>query len=238
MKPYKTVIVDDEAHALSTLSSYIEKTPTLSLNGIYENPLDALETLSGANPPDIAFLDIDMPELSGLELANLASSKIKIVFISAYPQFTLQAFNVFAAGYLLKPYSFETFYKLVQKICPPPDPLPNSSTKPVFFKANVKGKYIRLMSDAIIYIEAMLNYVKIYTQKDDRPVVIYLSMKEAESKLGNTFLVRVSRSFIVNTADIESVNANTITMVNGKQIRIGQLYKSDFYKYLNSNSMS
>jgi len=238
MIQYKAIIVDDEAHALATLSTYIQKTPNLSLCGAYENPLDALEVLSGNQPPDIAFLDIDMPELSGLALADLAGSDVHIVFISAHEQYSLAAFGVNASGYLLKPFSFENFLKTVQNVssrmAKVKIPVP---ADPFFFKTSIKGKYIRIMSDQIIYIEAMLNYVKIYTTSSETPKVIYLSLKEAETKLEGTHLVRVNRSFVINTIFLELVDGNSLTMSNGKKIGLGPSYKTSFNTYLKSNTI-
>jgi len=238
MRQYKTIIVDDETHALATLGSYIEKTPNLVLYRAYENPLDALAILSGNQPPDIAFLDIDMPELSGLALADLANSDVRVVFTSAHEQYALEAFGVHASGYLLKPFSFEKFLSTVQKVCKRIDKEEISvADKPAFFKVSVKGKFIRIMIDQITFIEAMLNYVKIHTTGSDAPKVIYLSLKEAETKLRGTHLIRVSRSFIINTIFLETVDGNSLTMSNGQKIGLGPSYKISFYTYLKSNTI-
>ncbi|WP_449436746.1 LytR/AlgR family response regulator transcription factor [Pedobacter steynii] len=238
MRQYKAIIVDDEVHALDTLRSYIQKTPSLRLGGSYENPLEALEILSGNQPPDIAFLDIDMPELSGLVLAKLTSSKVQVVFTSAHEQYALDAFGVNAVDYLLKPFSFERFLITVQKVCKKITKAETPITSmPLFFKANVKGKIIRIMSDKITYIEAMLNYIKIYTIISETPKIIYLSLKEAESKLGGTNLIRINRSFVINTTFLEVVEGNRITMSNGERFIVGPSYKTSFHAYLNANTI-
>lgn len=236
--PYKTIIVDDETHALDTLRRYIEKTPDLELIGIFENPIEALATLSGPKPPQIAFLDIDMPELNGISLAELTDSHVEIVFTSAHQQYALEAFGLQVSGYLLKPFSFETFFKTVRKVCSRISPTaPQAASKPLFFSVSSKGRYIRIMSEDITYIEAMLNYVKIHTISSENPKTIYLSLKEAATRLGGTHLIRVSRSYVINTVHLEIVEGNTVVMSNGKKITIGPHYRNAFYDYLAASSV-
>jgi len=233
---YKTIIVDDESHALDTLRRYIEKMPDLALTAAFENPIEALAVLSGPQPPHIAFLDIDMPELNGLALASLTSSNVEIVFTSAHQQFALEAYGLQASGYLLKPFSFETFCKTVQTVC---NRISTTATPaaslPLFFSASSKRSYIRIMSDDIIYVEAMLNYIKIYTVNSENPKIFYLSLKDAASKFSGTRLIRVSRSFIINTVHLEMVEGNTAIMNNGKKISIGPNYRNTLHNYLASN---
>ncbi|RYE55274.1 MAG: response regulator transcription factor [Sphingobacteriales bacterium] len=235
--PYKTIIVDDESHALNTLKRYIEKMPDLILTGAYENPIEALTILSGPEPPQLAFLDIDMPELSGLALAELANQQVEIVFTSAHQQFAMEAFGLQVSGYLLKPFSFESFYKTVHKVCSRISPeTPAKGPQPLFFSASSKGKYLKIMSEDILYIEAMLNYVKIYTLKNESPKIIYLSLKQATTRFGGTHLIRISRSFVINTVHLEIVEGNTATMSDGKKIVIGPTYRDALYQYLKMSS--
>lgn len=238
MTPIKAIIVDDESHALDTLKRYIAKTPNLELTGIYDSPVEALRILSGPKAPQIAFLDIDMPELTGLDLAVLASQHVQIIFTSAHEQYALEAYGLQVSGYLLKPFSFELFYKTVQNVCARISP-PNQSlnSQPLFFSANAKGRFIKIMSDDIIYIEAMLNYVKIFSTSSEYPKTIYLSLKEAAATLGGSHLIRVSRSYVINTVHLEIVEGNTAVMSDGKKILIGPNYRKAFYKYLASNSV-
>lgn len=235
---YNTIIVDDESHALATLQRYIEKLPTLQLIGVFENPLEALQVLTGNEPPQIAFLDIDMPELNGLALAELAANKVEIIFTSAHDQYAMDAHGLQVAGYLLKPFSFESFVKTVQKICDRISPDEKESrSRPLFFSASLKGRYVKIISEDILYIEAMLNYVKIFSSSDDNPKVIYLSLKDAEAKLGEKHFIRVSRSFVVNAVHIEIVEGNLITMSDGKKINVGPNYRTPFHCYLRANSL-
>ncbi|MEJ2881399.1 LytR/AlgR family response regulator transcription factor [Pedobacter sp. GR22-6] len=239
MKIYKAIVVDDETHALDTLSEYINKSPNLALSGCYENPLDALNIMTGSNAPDVAFLDIDMPELSGLSLAEMANSGIQVIFVSAHEKYALEAFNLHPAGYLLKPFSFETFLKTATHVCRLLSNTPHLPVnKPIFLKASVKGTYIQVMSQEIKYVEAMLNYVKIYTTSSESPKIIYHSMKSVERKLGGTNVIRVSRSFIINTVFIKLVEGNRVILKDGTDVSIGQSYKDNFFSYLDSNTLN
>jgi DNA-binding LytR/AlgR family response regulator len=235
---YRTLIVDDESHAITTLQRYIANTPDLILTGSFENPIEALEELSKPNPPHIAFLDIDMPELTGLALANLIEGRVEIIFTSAHQQYALEAYDLQASGYLLKPFSFEAFLKTVRKVCSRINPSStNPKSQPLFFSTGTKGKLIRIMSDDILYLEAMQNYVKIYSSKNSNPRVIYSSLKEASASLRETNLIRVNRSIVVNTVFVEMVYGNTITISNGQEFQIGPKYRIAVHNYLRSNTI-
>ncbi|RZJ76926.1 MAG: response regulator transcription factor [Flavobacterium sp.] len=233
MIQYKTIIVDDEPNAIVNLTEFIHKTQNLTLAGTYGNPLEALDILASTAAPDIAFLDIDMPELSGLALANLAGRYTQVVFVSGHPQYALDAYDLHAAGYLLKPFSFETFLDTVQHVCGilarPRSPYPS---EPLLFKTSIKGKYITLLSQDIIYIEAMGNYVKIQTIGSEHPKIVYLSLKQAVAQLKETNMIRVSRSYLINTVYMEAIDGNTIVLKNNKSIDVGPTYRSDFQDYI------
>lgn len=235
---YTTITVDDDAHALKTLRRYIEKIPQLKLTRSFEDPVAALAVLSGEEPPDIAFLDIDMPELSGLALAKLTGSRTEIVFTSAYGQYALDAFDLHVSGYLLKPFSFEAFHKTVQKVFSRiPAPVPLQAAGPLFFNASSKRRYFSITSGSILYLEAMSNYIKIYTSASEHPKVVYLSLKAAAAKLAGTQLIRVSRSFIVNLSHVEFLDGSTLLMAGGRKIRIGAAYRDAVQTQLNSRTL-
>jgi len=236
MTPYTAIIVDDEAHAIFSLSKYVEKTPNLHLSGTYENPLEALNVLTGPTPPDIAFLDIDMPELSGIALAALTERNTQVIFVSAHSQFALDAYGVHAVGYLLKPFSFETFIKTVKHVCAKIDRSSKpTSIDPLLFKTSIKGKYITVLSKEIIYIEAMGNYMKIYTKNSDSPIVVYLSLKQAVLKFTDSTMIRISRSFLINTLYVNAIDGNRIKMNDEKYIIVGPTYRSSFQQYVSTH---
>lgn len=229
---YNVIIVDDEFHAIDTLCQYIERVPNLALIGTYENPLKALEILGSLQSPQIAFLDIDMPELSGLTLAENIRSDTHVIFTTAHEQYALNAFGLDASGYLLKPFSFEDFLKTVQKVCIRINKSDQLVSKPLFFNGNSKGRYIKIMSDDIIYLEALLNYTQIYTTTKSSAHVIYLGLKEVGPELFGTNLIRVHRSFVINTSHLELIEGNRLTMSNGKVITLGGNYREAFFAYL------
>lgn len=230
-------IVDDESHAIETLTSYIQKAPGLELLGSSTNPLEALELINSTVHPDITFLDIDMPQLSGLDLAGLINDRTRVIFTTAFPDYAVGAFEKNAADYLLKPISFERFLNSVKKVSSHIKPHnPNPVNDHIFIKANIKGKVTRLNFTDIVYVESIKNYVIIYTA--DEKLITYLTMKELEAALPTEKFFRVHKSFIVNTDRIKTVNGVNIVLQNNIQIPLGQIYKATLQDYINAKLVS
>lgn len=234
----KCFAVDDEAHALEVLSRYIQKTPGLNLIGSEVNPLVALDAITeGRVRPDITFVDVDMPQLSGVELAELINTYTTVVFTTAYPDYAFQAFEKNAVDFLLKPISYERFLKTISKV---KEKLVRSSTakgnqeeKDYFFvKSEVKGKMVRVDTDEIDYIEALQNYVKIHTSEGI--LTTYLTMKEVEEHLPESKFSRVHKSFIVNNAKVKALEGNQILLDNKSVIALGANYRFAFLETINA----
>ncbi|TPE42558.1 LytR/AlgR family response regulator transcription factor [Pontibacter mangrovi] len=231
-------IVDDEQHAIDVLSRYIQNTPGLELKGAEDNPLHALNAItSGKASADITFLDVDMPQLSGIDLAGLINGCTTVVFTTAYPDYAYQAFDKDAVDYLLKPISYERFLRAIAKV---KEALKRKQTAPAeeqndeyfYIKADVKGKYVKVSLADIIYVEAMQNYVRIQTPSEK--LTTYLSMKEIEEHLPAAEFTRVHKSFIVSNAKVRSVEGNLIMLTDENTVSLGRSYRTAFLEMINA----
>lgn len=231
-------VVDDERHAIEVLSRYIQNTPGLQLVGSEENPLQALDAIaSGKVSADITFLDVDMPQLSGVDLAGLINSHTAVVFTTAYPDYAYQAFEKNAVDFLLKPISYERFLRAVSKVKETLQPKPSipateQSDGYFFIKTDVKGKFVRVNFEEINYIEAMQNYVRIHTST--QKLITYLGMKEIEEHLPGADFIRVHKSFIVHLAKVKSIEGNQIALYDGSTIALGLSYRIAFLEMINA----
>jgi len=227
----KCFVVDDEAHALAALSGYIQKTPGLELVGAEENPLVALHAITGGKvAPDVVFADVDMPELTGVELAGLIHMHTEIVFATAYPDYALQAFEKNAIDYLVKPISYERFLQSVSKIRsrvkPKGKPAQEKEDAYFFVQGEVKGKMTKVHFDDITYIEALQNYIKIHTSCG--ALITHLTMKKIEERLPEEKFSRIHKSIIVSNAKVKKVNGNQITLDDNSPLVLGASYRDAF----------
>ncbi|SKB41295.1 LytR/AlgR family response regulator transcription factor [Daejeonella lutea] len=224
-------IVDDESHAIETLTAYVEKVPGLVLIGSATNPLVALEEITKSVHPDITFLDVDMPQLSGIELAGLINDRTKVIFTTAFSDYAVAAFEKNASDYMLKPVSFERFLSSIKKVT---DNLPaskaNAADDHFYIKSNIKGKVIKLAFNDIVHVESIKNYLSIYT--GDNKYVTYLTMKELEKVLPENLFLRVHKSFIVNKNYIKAIDGASIQLSNNTKIPVGQTYKDILQNYI------
>ena len=231
------IAIDDEPLALQLVSGYIEKTPGLLLAGRFDNPLDAMEFLS-REAVDLIFVDIQMPDLTGLEFTRSRGKGPKVIFTTAYDKYALEGFRLEVVDYLLKPFSYEEFLKAVQKVQKlvklekvVPDQV-ESNGDFLFLKSDYKIK--RINFNDILYIEGLKDYVKVYTINSVKPVLSITTMKLLESKLPGSKFMRVHRSFIVNLEKIDTIERSRI--VFGKTyIPVSDQYKDKFQEFLDKN---
>lgn len=235
MNKYKCIVIDDESYAIEGLTNYIRSIPNLVLIKSYTNPLEALMEITTANPVDLILLDIDMPQITGIELSKEIRQKTsKLVFTTAFKQYGYDAFEVNADAYLLKPYTFLKFAATVTKLFPKdPEPKFNVTDDNFFFAKNKEDhlKMVKIRVDDVVAVESKQNYVMIHTLS--KKVLTYMSLTEI-SKVLNQFqnFVQFQRSFILGKNHIDSINGNTIKMVNGMQITVGEYYRKDFTAFL------
>lgn len=230
----KCAIVDDEPLALGLLRSYVQKTPTLELAGEYSSAVQAMKELPDKHI-DLIFLDIQMPDLSGLEFSRMIDAKTRIVFTTAFQQYAIEGYKVNALDYLLKPISYADFLGAVNKAVQWFELLeqPREEIKSIFVKSEYKLIQIDLKD--ILYIEGLKDYVKIFEEGASKPILSLMSMKSLEDMLPPSRFIRVHRSFIVQKDKIRVVDHNRI--VFGKTyVPIGDSYKQQFQDFLDRRS--
>lgn len=229
-------IIDDEPLAVSLLESYVNKTPFLSLAGKFNSALDALPELN-ARPVQLLFLDIQMPELSGMEFSQILKTETRIIFTTAFGQYALDSYKVNALDYLLKPISYPDFLKAAGKalqwyehmqVATP------AAVESIFVKTEYKLVQVDLRK--ILYIEGLKDYVKIFVEDEPHPILSLMSMKSLEEMLPTSRFIRVHRSFIVQPEKIKVIERNRI--VFGKEyIPISDNYKQKFLEFLTQRSL-
>ena len=236
------IVVDDEPLQLELLSDYIKKTPFLSLAGVFSNPLEALTIVQQKNI-DLVFSDIQMPELSGIHFIQLLNGKSKVVFITAYPNYALQGYELDVVDYLVKPVSFERFLKAANKalqIFPSSKEMnENKMNRSVPFNEQslfVKSEYkiIKISLADILFIESLKEYISIHTIKGK--VITLQTMKKMEEILPVSHFSRVHKSFIVARDKIDSIERKRI-FIKSHVIPIGETYDETFFKLLNNNDI-
>ena len=232
----KCAIVDDEPLALELLASYVKKIPFLELTGKYGNAIESMNGLND-NPADLIYLDIQMPELNGLEFARMLPERTRVVFTTAFDQYAIDGYRVNALDYLLKPISYVDFLaaanKALQWFNLIDGQTPADEVKSIFVKSDYKLLQIDL--DRIKYVEGLKDYVKIYTDDSPRPILSLMNMKAMEQMLPESRFIRVHRSFIVQKGKIREIDRNRIVF-GDVYIPIGDSYKQAFQDFLKSRS--
>jgi DNA-binding LytR/AlgR family response regulator len=229
----KCLVLDDEQHSIDILSDYIEKTPNLSLLAAFKNPIEAISLIQ-TETIDIAFIDVQMPNLTGLQFLKLLNHKTKVVLCTAYSEYAIDGYELNVIDYLLKPISFDRFLRSVKKIEENSQPIvQNNANKTdddyIFVKAESKGKFIKINLRDILFIEGLGNYQKI--QLIDSQVICQLKMKALEDQLSADGFVRVHKSYLVPVNKISQVEGNKITIETHK-IPIGDNFREDLFLIL------
>lgn len=233
------IIVDDEPLALDLLETYVRRTPFLRLAARCDNAVEALAALD-KEPVDLAFLDIQMPELNGLELSRLITHRTKIVFTTAFEQYALEGFRVDAVDYLLKPFNYAEFLRAATKAQHLVELERNQSADAchpdsIFVKSDYKLVQIELRH--ILYIEGLKDYVRIQTDTPQGGILTLMNMKNIEERLPADTFLRVHRSYIVNINQIKTIERNRI--VFGKvYIPVSDSYKDRFAEMLEKRSIN
>jgi DNA-binding LytR/AlgR family response regulator len=239
------IAVDDEPLALGLVSAFIEQTPFLNLIGRYSSAVEALVGLQDQKV-DLIFLDIQMPNLNGMELARVLDSrganKPRIIFTTAYNQFAIEGYRVDALDYLLKPFNYEEFlhasnkalsyFELVNRSN---SAATTTATEPAeeeeYLFLKIEYQLVRIALNEIMYIEGLKDYVKIYLQDKEKPLLSLTSLKALEEKLPSKRFMRVHRSFIVSLNKINSITRNAL-QIGKVNITVGDQYKEAFGVFL------
>lgn len=230
----KCIAIDDEPHALRQLAEYIEAVPYLSLEGSFESAFDACNFLHD-NAIDLIFVDINMPDINGIDFVKSLSKNVKIVFITAHSEFAYEGFQLDAADYLLKPISFTDFLKSTNKVneryFQQNSSLPEIQQNRDYLFIKSEYRVIRINFKDIKYIESKREYVKIFLDGSE-PITTLMSIKKLEETLPGNMFMRVHRSFIVNLDKITVVERNRIIFDNKVYIPISENYGEKFQEYM------
>lgn len=248
----KCIAVDDEPLALDIIEDYISKVPFLELVKRTENAIEALQMVQ-AGGVDLVFLDIQMPELTGIQFLKIANGKSNYILTTAYSQYALESYDLNVSDYLLKPIAFDRFYKAVEKVhnqqqkiaepvaapqpvAAPVIPAPATPAHPVqdFIFVKTEHKIQKIQLDDILYIEGLKDYISIYTKAER--IITLQNMKKMEETLPNSQFIRVHKSYIIALDKIESIERSRISIC-GKVIPIGDTYRDEFFKHIDNKNI-
>jgi two-component system, LytTR family, response regulator len=228
------IIIDDEPLAREGMQMHVERMPQLKLTGSFSNPFEAMGLLQ-QNKTDLVFLDVNMPEISGLDFAKSLTHSPMIIFVTAYPQYALDSYELSAVDYLLKPVRFERFVKAVNKaqayaeLLQAKDTADNlvESINDEFIYIKADRKYFKIMLNNILYIEGLKDYIIIHTQ--EKKIITAINLKTIFEQLPGKSFARISKFYIVNTNHIKSCDPFSIN-VNNTELPIGNSFKDDFFE--------
>lgn len=234
------VIVDDEPMALNLVESYVNKTPFLELKQKCSSAIEAMEFIK-EQPVDLLFLDIQMPDLTGIEFSKMLPKETRVVFTTAFDQYALEGFKVEALDYLLKPFDYAEFLAAANKanhyfslLKGKPQNEVSEAKEFLFVKSEYKQLRIKL-SD-VLYFEGLKDYIKIWLKDNPKPILTLMSLKSLQEELPETQFLRVHRSFIVSLKNIEVIERSQI-IINDQRITVSEQYKPAFLEFVNNNSL-
>lgn len=243
MKKITCLIADDEPMALSLIESYVLKTPFLELKAKYNSAIKAMEFLETDSDIDLFFLDIQMPDLTGLEFSRLLPAKSKVVFTTAFDQYAIEGYKVNALDYLLKPFDYNEFLNAAQKArnhfeinCVQNAENQQNKKNSDFIFVKSEYRQIKINFSEILYIEGLKDYVKIYTSSHPRPILTLMSLKKLEEELPSEQFMRVHRSYIISLEKIEAIERNHVVIKDGF-ITIAPNYKDILMEYIKGKSI-
>ncbi|WP_426669256.1 LytR/AlgR family response regulator transcription factor [Mucilaginibacter sp. McL0603] len=239
----RCIVIDDEPLALHILEDYISKMPFLQLVKATTNPIEALQLVQEGNI-DLVFLDVQMPELTGIQFLRIANGKAKVILTTAYPQYALEGYELDVIDYLLKPIAFDRFFKSVQKaqsiIQPSAKPevkveaVPQSDFLSDFIFVKTEHKIQKVYLNDILFIEGLKDYISIFTPAER--IITLQNMKKMEDALPEKHFIRVHKSYIVSINKIDSIERSRI-FINDKIIPVGDTYREEFFKIVDGKNI-
>lgn len=240
MRKISCIVVDDEPLAVEMIAGYVRRTPSLELAGSYTDPIQALAEIR-ASKPDVVFMDIQMPDLNGLELSRMLPFQTRVIFTTAFRQYAFDSYEVEALDYLLKPVRYQKFLEAVgkaEKWMQLKDAVPVSASIPdertsVFLK--VDGSYRNIDFSDILFVSAMKDYVVFKLQGSQDPIIVHMTMKNVEEMLPSTRFMRVHRSYIVALDKISSIDGNEGIMIGDELIPVSESYRKNVDAFLSEH---
>lgn len=231
----KCLAIDDEPLALRQLASYIKKVPFLSLMGECHSAFDATEIMTREHI-DAIFIDVNMPDLNGLDFVRSLQQPPLVVLTTAYSEYALDGFKIDAVDYLLKPFGMDDFLRASIKVKKRFELMngteQTSDDNSIYVKSEHRN--IKIEAEHIRYVEGMSEYIRIYMVDAVKPIITLLSMKKLEEHLPANKFMRIHRSYMVNLQHIKEVNKTRIKLDNDVTLPIGDNYRDDFERYLNN----
>jgi len=241
----KCLVVDDEPLALHILEDYISKIPFLQLVKATTNPIEALQLVQEGSV-DLVFLDVQMPELTGIQFLKIANGKVKVILTTAYSQYALEGYELDVVDYLLKPIAFDRFYKSVQKaqqiISPSAasalvikeESAPQQDLLSDFIFVKTEHKIQKVYLNDILFIEGLKDYISIFTTTER--IITLQIMKKMEEALPERHFIRVHKSYIVAINKIDSIERSRI-WIKDKIIPVGDTYREEFFKIIDAKNI-
>lgn len=233
------VIIDDEPLARELLKSYVERTPFLNLAGSYDSAINAVRDLT-ENPVQLIFLDIQMPDMNGVDFAHMLPSSSKVIFTTAFQQYAVEGFRVDALDYLMKPINYNEFLESANKalswhqVREEAVPASTKQDNEDFIYVKSDYKLVQIKFDDILYIEGLKDYLKIHLKGQQRSVLTLVSMKSMEERLPAPRFLRVHRSYIVHTSMVQVIEKGQIVF-DKVRIPISDGYRPDIQKFINEH---
>lgn len=244
MKPLTCIIVDDEPLAVRLLESFVNKTPDLKLLASYTDSVEAIAAIN-EQKPNLLFLDIQMPDMNGMELAHLLTDDTKVIFTTAFQEYALESYEVSALDFLLKPIRYNKFVAAVEKarkwffratpVETEKTPVETTAVAETLF-IKVDGEYRQIPLSGILYVSGMKDYVMFYMEGERKPLITHLTMKAVEQMLPSSMFMRVHRSYIVALGKIRSVDRNDCIYIGDEVIHVTEAFREPFVQYLRSNT--
>lgn len=236
--PLTCIIVDDEPLAVRLLESFVNKTPDLQLAGSFTDSVEAINVIKELKP-DLLFLDIQMPDMSGMELAHVVPAETKIIFTTAFKEYAYESYEVSALDFLLKPIRYNKFIAAVEKaerlisLELKVESVDSSPKKTMFIR--VDGELRQVNFEHILYVEGMKDYVRFHVEGESHPLTTHMTMKAVEDTLPTDTFMRINRSYIVRLDKIRTVDRNLCVYIGNEIIRVTDAYREAFENYCSGN---
>ena len=243
--PLTCIIVDDEPLAVKLMESFVAKTPDLKLLGSFTDSVEAINAVK-EQKPNLLFLDIQMPDLNGMELAHMIPAETRVVFTTAFKEYAFESYEVSALDFLLKPIRYNKFMVAVEKakewfaksespVSQHPSPITNH---PSAIFVRVDGALRNITISDIIYVNGMKDYVMFYLDSEPKPLITHLTMKAVEEMLPPEKFLRVHRSYIIAVDKIRKVDRNDCIYIGNEIIHVPDGYQDAFHKFLGTRTIN
>ena len=231
------IIVDDEPLAVKLLESFVAKTPELQLLASFTDSVEAINVVK-EQKPDLLFLDIQMPDLNGMELAHMIPPTTRVIFTTAFKEYAFESYEVSALDFLLKPIRYNKFLSAVEKAKQwyEREPADDDEKKSKSLFIRVDGELRNVSIDSITYVSGMKDYVMFYLDGESKPLITHLTMKAVEAMLPTDRFLRVHRSYIIAVDKIKKIDRNDCIYIGEEIIHVPEGYQQAFHTFIETRS--